>query len=144
MNDEYDDQGKLTPDHLRITKIGKFLRYFSIDELPNIINVLKGDMSLVGPRPYPVKYRDIFSNYQKKRFIVRPGITGLAQINGRNKLNWYSKTEYDLQYIEKLSFLSDLAIIFRTFFIFAGKHSDPNFDGQSFDTYLPRINGEDL
>tara|TARA_B100001142_G_scaffold264574_1_gene268293 strand:+ start:683 stop:1282 length:600 start_codon:yes stop_codon:yes gene_type:complete len=98
----------------RLTKWGRFLRKTSIDELPALFNVIKGDMSLVGPRPLPLKYLNRFDDYQIKRIEVKPGITGLAQINGRNQLSWEKRFEYDVQYTNNNSFLIDLKIIFKT------------------------------
>ena len=103
-------------DEKRLTTFGKFLRKTSIDELPVFFNVLKLDMSIVGPRPLPVKYLDRFDKYQIKRLDVKPGITGLAQINGRNKLSWEDKFFFDVKYVKQKSFLLDLKIIFKTFF----------------------------
>ena len=96
----------------RLTKWGRFLRRTSIDELPVLFNVLKGEMSLVGPRPLPVKYLSRFNSFQKQRMNIKPGITGLAQINGRNHLSWEDRFDYDCEYIQKQSFLLDLMIIF--------------------------------
>ena len=103
-------------DEKRLTAFGKFLRKTSIDELPVFFNVLKLDMSIVGPRPLPVKYLNRFDKYQIKRLDVKPGITGLAQINGRNKLSWEDKFFFDVKYVKQKSFLLDLKIIFKTFF----------------------------
>ena len=104
-------------DEKRITKWGRLLRRSSIDELPVVINVLKGEMSIVGPRPMPVKYLERFNNYQLKRLRMKPGITGLAQINGRNKISWERRFNLDVKYIENNSLLIDLNIIFRTVFL---------------------------
>ena len=104
-------------DITRLTRWGRFIRKTSIDELPVLFNVIKGDMSLVGPRPLPIKYLTRFNNDQKKRMNVKPGITGLAQINGRNQLSWEDRFHYDLEYIEKKSFLLDLLIIIKTLYI---------------------------
>ena len=103
-------------DEKRLTAFGKFLRKTSIDELPVLINVLKFDMSIVGPRPLPIKYLDRFNRYQIQRLDVKPGITGLAQINGRNKLSWEDKFSFDVEYVKKKSISLDLKIIFKTFF----------------------------
>ncbi|MBH11301.1 MAG: sugar transferase [Candidatus Marinimicrobia bacterium] len=104
-------------DITRITKWGRILRRSSIDELPVLFNVIKGDMSLVGPRPLPVKYLDRFNDFQKKRMDVKPGITGLAQVNGRNHLSWEDRFSYDAEYISKKSFFLDLRILFKTLYI---------------------------
>ena len=104
-------------DITRLTRWGRFLRKTSIDELPVLFNVIKGDMSLVGPRPLPVKYLSRFNSLQKRRMDVRPGITGLAQVNGRNHLSWEDRFAYDLEYIRKKSFFLDLGIIVKTLYI---------------------------
>ena len=114
MNDARDANGKLLPDKERLTKAGKFVRTTSIDELPQLINVLKGDMALIGPRPLLERYLPYYTDREKLRHTVRPGITGLAQVNGRNALDWDSKLELDAQYAENLSFLLDLKIFFKT------------------------------
>lgn len=114
MNDRKDRDGKLLPDNERLTAIGKFIRTTSMDELPQLLNVLKGDMSLIGPRPLLVKYLPLYSHHQARRHEVRPGITGWAQVNGRNAISWEEKFEYDVWYVDNLSMLLDLKIIFRT------------------------------
>lgn len=101
----------------RITKVGKILRKFSLDELPQLFNVLKGDMSIVGPRPALTVQTDNYDNYQLKRLDVRPGITGLAQVNGRNSLSWDERIKLDIEYVEKQSFLFDIKILFKTIII---------------------------
>ena len=115
MNDKKDEHGNLLPDKKRITVIGRFIRSTSIDELPQLINVLKGDMSLIGPRPLLPKYLPLYNEQQKKRHAVRPGITGWAQVNGRNAISWHQKFEYDVWYVNNLSFLVDLKILWLTF-----------------------------
>ena len=114
MNDKVDASGRLLPDRDRLTPIGKFIRTTSMDELPQLINVLKGDMSIVGPRPLLPKYLPLYNEQQKRRHLVRPGITGWAQINGRNAISWTQKFEYDIWYVDHLSFLLDLKIICAT------------------------------
>ena len=114
MNNLRDNDGKLLPDTQRITKIGKFVRSTSLDEIPQLVNVLKGDMSLIGPRPLLVKYLPLYSQTQARRHDVRPGITGWAQVNGRNAISWNQKFEYDVWYIENLSFTLDLKIFMLT------------------------------
>lgn len=115
MNDKRDSQGNLLPDAERLTKMGKFVRKTSLDEIPQLINVLKGDMSLVGPRPLLVKYLPLYNDRQKRRHEVRPGITGWAQVNGRNDISWQQKFEYDVWYVNNLSFALDIKILFMTF-----------------------------
>lgn len=114
MTDERDEHGKLLPDAKRITTVGKFVRSTSIDELPQLINVLKGEMSLVGPRPLLVEYLSLYSEYQARRHDVRPGITGWAQCMGRNAIAWNEKFEMDVWYVDHCSFLLDLKILFLT------------------------------
>ena len=114
MTDEKDAEGKLLPDEVRLTPMGKFVRSTSIDELPQLINVIKGDMALIGPRPLLVQYLPLYSPQQARRHEVRPGITGWAQVNGRNSISWKQKFEYDVWYVDHLSFLLDLKIIFLT------------------------------
>lgn len=114
MTDEKDENGELLPDEKRLTKVGKFVRSTSIDELPQLFNVLKGDMSLVGPRPLLIQYLPLYSKEQARRHEVRPGITGWAQCHGRNSISWAKKFEYDVWYVDHISFLVDLKIIFMT------------------------------
>ncbi len=111
MNDKKDKEGNLLPDVDRITKVGTFVRKTSLDEIPQLLNVLIGDMSLIGPRPLIIEYLPIYNNTQKKRHNVRPGITGWAQVNGRNSITWKKKFEYDVWYVEHCSFLLDLKIL---------------------------------
>ncbi len=114
MNDNKDIYGNLLPDHQRLTSIGKFVRKTSIDELPQLINVLKGDMSLIGPRPLLVQYLSLYNEKQRRRHKVKPGITGWAQVNGRNAISWEQKFEYDVWYVNHVSFLLDLKILWLT------------------------------
>ncbi|WP_270399082.1 sugar transferase [Bacteroides nordii] len=114
MTDERDTSGKLLPDAQRITKVGKLVRSTSIDELPQLINVLKGDMALIGPRPLLVRYLSLYSKEQARRHEVRPGITGWAQVNGRNAISWTKKFEFDVWYVDHCSFWLDLCIILKT------------------------------
>ena len=114
MTDERDKNGKVLPDEVRVTPIGKFVRSTSLDELPQLINVLKGDMSLVGPRPLLEKYIPLYSKEQFRRHEVRPGITGWAQVNGRNNISWAKKFELDVWYVDHQSFFLDLKILWMT------------------------------
>ena len=114
MTDERDAQGYLLPDADRLTPVGRFVRSTSIDELPQLINVLKGDMSLIGPRPLLVKYLPLYSPEQARRHEVRPGITGWAQCHGRNAISWKKKFELDVWYVDHISFMTDLKVIFLT------------------------------
>lgn len=114
MTCEKDKGGKLLPDDERLTRYGKFLRSTSLDELPELINILKGDISIVGPRPLLVKYLPLYSQKQRHRHDVRPGLTGLAQISGRNSISWEERFDIDLHYVENITFLRDVKIIFNT------------------------------
>lgn len=114
MNDKKDAEGNLLPDSERLTKVGSFVRKTSLDEIPQLINVLKGDMSLIGPRPLLVSYLSLYNEEQAKRHQVRPGITGWAQVNGRNAISWKQKFEYDVWYVKNLSFLLDIKILLLT------------------------------
>lgn len=114
MNDKTDKLGNLLPDKYRLTKTGRIIRKTSLDEIPQLINVLKGEMSLVGPRPLLIQYLPFYTERERKRHEVRPGITGLAQINGRNNLSWDKRLALDAEYVEKLTFLLDLNIIIKT------------------------------
>ena len=114
MTDEKDAEGRLLPDEKRLTRFGKMLRSTSLDELPEFFNILKGDMSIVGPRPLLVAYLPLYNERQKHRHDVRPGFTGLAQVNGRNSISWEEKFEWDVKYVENVTFLNDIKIILRT------------------------------
>lgn len=111
MTDELDKEGNLLPDEERLTTIGKWVRKLSLDELLQLFNVLKGDMSLIGPRPWLVEYLPLYNDFQRRRHEVRPGITGWAQVNGRNKASWKKRFENDIYYVDKISFFLDLKII---------------------------------
>lgn len=127
MTDARDENGELLPDEVRLTKFGKTLRTTSLDELPEIFNILKGDMSLIGPRPLLSKDVEYMTELQLRRHCVRPGLTGLAQCNGRNLLNWDTKLSKDVEYVNQLSFKMDVSIIFRTIYkVF--KHEGVEFE----------------
>lgn len=114
MTDEKDESGELLSDEIRLTAFGKWLRSTSLDELPEAFNILKGDMSIIGPRPQLVRDMVFMTEKQRKRHSVRPGLSGLAQVNGRNDIDWEDKLDWDLKYIEKITFLGDVKIIFQT------------------------------
>jgi len=114
MTDERDENGQLLPDHARLTKFGKILRSTSLDELPELWNIFKGDMSIIGPRPLLVSYLPYYTEEEKLRHTVRPGLTGLAQVSGRNFLDWDSRLQKDVEYVKNLSFLMDLKVILMT------------------------------
>ena len=114
MTDARDENGELLPDEVRLTKFGKTLRSTSLDELPELFNILKGDMSIVGPRPLLVRYLPLYNERQNHRHEVRPGFTGLAQVNGRNSISWEEKFEWDVKYVEHVTFLQDCRIILKT------------------------------
>ena len=138
MSDDKDIDGNLLSDELRITKFGKFLRHSSLDEIPSFFNVMKGDMSIVGPRPLLEEYLILYSQEQKKRHNVRPGITGLAQISGRNSLSWDEKLKLDIWYVENRNLILDIKIIFKTIFKVLKR------DGISHDTHvtMPKFKGK--
>jgi len=114
MTNERDESGKLLPNHMRLTKFGRILRATSLDELPELFNILRGDMSIVGPRPLLIEYLPLYNERQKRRHDVRPGLTGLAQVKGRNAISWEEKFDYDIEYVENISFWLDLKILFQT------------------------------
>ena len=145
MTCETDENGKPLPDEQRLTKYGKFLRSTSIDEFPELINILKGDMSIVGPRPLLVKYLPLYNERQKHRHDVTPGLTGLAQINGRNSLTWEQKFEDDIKYIENITFFGDIKIIFLTVYkVFKrdGISQENNATMEDFVDYVNNKNAE--
>lgn len=121
MTDERDENGALLPDELRLTDFGKFLRSTSIDELPELVNILKGDMAVIGPRPQLVRDMVFMTDEQRQRHSVRPGLSGLAQINGRNAISWDQKLEWDLRYVEKISLLRDTRIVLLTILYVSNK-----------------------
>ena len=121
MTDERDENGELLPDEIRLTQFGKKLRSTSLDELPELVNILKGDMSLVGPRPLLVSYLPYYTEEEKHRHDVRPGLTGLAQVSGRNYINWDDRLKKDIEYVHNISIRMDIKIIFLTFKAVLGK-----------------------
>ena len=136
MNDKQDKEGNLLPDAERLTRTGRFIRKTSFDEIPQLLNVIKGDMSLVGPRPLLVEYLPLYSPEQARRHKVRPGITGWAQVNGRNTLSWQQKFEYDVWYVDNISFLLDVKILFLTIkkvFVSEGISSKTNVTMEKFE-----------
>lgn len=145
MSDKKDENGKLLPDKERLTRFGKILRSTSLDELPELFNILKGDMSLIGPRPLAVSYLPYYNEKEKHRHDVRPGLTGLAQINGRNALNWEERFKYDIEYVNNITFMNDIKIFFKTF-IKVLKKEDVVVRGTGntidFDEYRRLQNGE--
>ncbi|MDB2010740.1 sugar transferase [[Clostridium] symbiosum] len=142
MTDERDQDGNLLPDEVRLTEFGKKLRATSLDELPELFNILKGDMSVVGPRPQLVRDMVFMSKRQRCRHLVKPGLSGLAQVNGRNAITWETKLELDLQYIKKITFLGDANIIFQTvikaFIKRDGITEDDRVTAEDFGDYLLR------
>lgn len=137
MNEKRGADGELLADRYRITRFGGFFRSASIDELPQLINVLKGDMSFVGPRPLLVAYLPLYNTHQKKRHLVRPGITGMAQVNGRNAISWDEKFNHDVYYVENISFVLDIKILLKTVQKVIGRK-----DIQNQDTVpMPRFSG---
>ena len=143
MTDKKDEKGNLLPDSERLTKFGKLLRSTSLDELPELINILKDDMSIVGPRPLLVKYLPYYTEEEKHRHDVRPGLTGLAQICGRNNLDWNERFEMDLKYVNSVSFKEDLIIIFKTISSVL-KHNDIEVPRESHDLdAIRKIKGEE-
>ena len=114
MTDQRDEKGQLLPDEMRLTKFGKILRATSLDELPEIFLILKGDLSIIGPRPLLVSYLPLYSEHQKRRHEVKPGLTGYAQVNGRNAISWEEKFDLDVWYVDHVSFVTDIKILFKT------------------------------
>ncbi|CEG22026.1 Undecaprenyl phosphate N,N'-diacetylbacillosamine 1-phosphate transferase [Planococcus massiliensis] len=135
MTDEKDQNGNLLPDEIRLTKFGQFLRSTSLDELPGLFNILRGDMSIIGPRPLLVQYLPLYNEHQKRRHEVRPGLSGLAQANGRNAISWEEKFNLDVKYVDQVSFIGDWKIIFLTFrkvFVRDGISSDTTVTMEAF------------
>ena len=135
MTDEKDENGELLPDSVRLTKFGRRLRSTSLDELPELFNILKGDMSIVGPRPLLIHYLELYSEHQKRRHEVRPGLSGHAQVNGRNAISWEDKFNLDVEYVDNVSFIGDWKIIFLTIkkvFVKEGISSDTSVTMEPF------------
>ena len=135
MTDEKDENGELLPDSVRLTKFGRMLRSTSLDELPELFNILKGDMSIVGPRPLLIQYLELYNEYQKRRHEVRPGLSGHAQVNGRNAISWEDKFNLDVEYVDSVSFIGDWKIIFLTIkkvFVKEGISSDTSVTMEPF------------
>ena len=139
MKDLFDDQGFQLPDMYRLTKIGKILRFYSLDEIPNMLNVLRGEMSMVGPRPLPVRFYYILQEEQRKRYSVLPGITGLAQVSGRNNLSLSEKVSIDLKYISQVTLLKDLKICVQTFQQMFTNSPNRELGNQSIDNFTPKL-----
>lgn len=131
MTDERDENGELLPDEVRLTKFGKLLRKTSLDELPEAFCILKGDMSVVGPRPLRVHYLPLYNEHQRRRHEVRPGLSGLAQINGRNAISWEEKFDWDVTYVDNITFLGDVKIILMTVWKAFVKEEGINAEGQA-------------
>ena len=114
MNNKMDKKGELLPDEIRLTRFGRILRGTSLDELPELFNILKGDMSVIGPRPLLIEYLPLYNDYQKRRHEARPGLSGLGQVNGRNVISWEDKFNHDIEYVDSINFIGDWKIIFLT------------------------------
>lgn len=135
MTDKRDEQGNLLPSMQRVTKFGSFIRNYSLDELPQLVNVFKGDMSIVGPRPLLVQYLDIYTDLERRRHHVRPGITGWAQVNGRNTISWKKKFELDIYYVDHVSLLLDIRIISMTIKNVISRNDINKNETQTVETY---------
>ena len=145
MTDERDENGNLLPDEQRLNSFGRFIRKTSLDELPEFINILKGDMSFVGPRPLLVRYLPYYTEKEMHRHDVRPGLTGLAQVNGRNALNWEDRFKYDLEYVDNCSFVMDIKIVFQTVgkvLNHSGVQSGKEQTVADFDVYRQNMGGK--
>lgn len=135
MTDEKDCDGNILPDSVRLTKFGRMLRATSFDELPELFNILKGDMSIIGPRPLLIQYLELYNDHQKRRHEVRPGLSGLAQVNGRNAISWEDKFDLDVAYVDEISFINDWKIIIKTIkkvFVKEGINSDTSDTMEAF------------
>lgn len=139
MNDKKDEEGNLLPNHQRITRLGAFLRKSSLDEIPQLWNIIKGDISFIGPRPLEMRYMSLYTKEQNRRHNVKPGLSGWAQVNGRNAISWEKKFEYDLYYVDNQSFLFDMKIFFLTLkkvFMGADVNAGEKETMEPFDVYL--------
>ena len=147
MNNKKDEDGNLLPDDIRLTKFGKFLRSTSLDELPELINILKGDMAIVGPRPLLVEYLEYYNEEEKHRHDVRPGLTGYAQVNGRNSISWEEKFKDDIEYVHNVTIINDIKIIFKTIgkvFKREGISQEGNATMERLDIYRQKANKEKI
>ena len=142
MTDDKDENGKLLSDEERLTSFGKKLRSTSLDELPELLNILKGDMSIVGPRPLLVRYLERYSEYQSRRHEVRPGITGYAQVNGRNALGWEEKFVYDVTYVDNITFLGDWKIIFETLMVVLKREGISSETSVTMEEFMGEMKGK--
>jgi len=143
MTDQKDENGELHPDHIRLTAFGKMLRATSLDELPELFNILKGDMSIIGPRPLLEQYLPLYNTHQKRRHEVRPGLSGYAQVNGRNSISWEDKFNLDVKYVDNVTFMNDLKIILLTIkkvFIKDGISSESSVTMEAFEGSTHVIN----
>ena len=141
MTNERGEDGYLLPEEKRLTVFGHFIRKTSIDELPGLVNILKGDMSIIGPRPLLLQYLPYYTKMEKHRHDVRPGLSGLAQVNGRNLVKWDQRLAYDVEYVKKITFMVDLKIVLMTFEKVV-KHSDVAVDTDTVETYLDKERGD--
>jgi len=139
MNDLRNSSGQLLHDDLRMTKLSRFLRKINLDELPQLLNILNGDMSFVGPRPLPIRYEPLYSKEQFERHLVRPGITGLAQVHGRRSISWKSRLDFDIEYTRRICFSLDLLLLYKTLGVFFDRSGSEFTIDQNPETYLPNF-----